>query len=95
MNEINQGNKSILMPSCDKLIVSSSPHIQTTASVSKIMLKVIIALVPAMAAGIYFSVYRQSKPCCLLQFSVFLQRHYGVSLPVKRSKTPSATAVLL
>ena len=54
MNEINQGNKSILMPSCDKLIVSSSPHIQTTASVSKIMLKVIIALVPAMAAGIYF-----------------------------------------
>lgn len=42
------------MPSCDKLVVSSSPHIQTRSSVSKIMFKVIIALVPAIAAGIYF-----------------------------------------
>ena len=46
--------KTIKMPSCDKLVVSSSPHIQTRNSVSKIMFKVIIALVPAIAAGIFF-----------------------------------------
>ncbi len=47
-------NQEIKMPECDKLILSSSPHIHTSNSVSKIMLKVIIALVPLIAASIYF-----------------------------------------
>ena len=46
--------KTVKMPKCDKLIVSSSPHIHTHNSISKIMFKVIIALVPAIAAGIFF-----------------------------------------
>ena len=54
MNEENQKKNDIKMPKCDKLILSSSPHIQTNNSVRKIMLKVIIALCPAMAASIYF-----------------------------------------
>lgn len=39
----------------DKILrVSSSPHIRSGATTSKIMLDVIIALLPATAAGIYF-----------------------------------------
>ena len=35
-------------------IVSSSPHIHTSATIQRIMLDVIIALVPTTAMGIYF-----------------------------------------
>lgn len=38
----------------NKLLVSSSPHIQTGTTVSQIMRDVIIALLPATFAGIYF-----------------------------------------
>lgn len=54
MSEEIQEKKDIRMPLCDKLVLSSSPHIQTTNSIPKIMFKVIIALFPAMAASIYF-----------------------------------------
>ncbi len=37
-----------------KFIVSSSPHIKSDDSVSSVMLDVIIALIPAAAAGVYF-----------------------------------------
>lgn len=54
MSEEIQEKEAIKMPLCDQLVLSSSPHIQTKNSVSKIMFKVIIALCPPMAAGIYF-----------------------------------------
>ena len=54
MSEEIKEKSEIRMPACDKLIVSSSPHIQSRSSVSGIMLKVIIALMPAMATSIYF-----------------------------------------
>ncbi len=41
-----------------KLIVSSSPHIKLDESVSSIMLDVIIALIPASLAGIFFFGFR-------------------------------------
>ena len=54
MSEEIQKKTEIKMPACDKLLMSSSPHIQTHSSVPGIMLKVIIALMPAMAASVYF-----------------------------------------
>ncbi len=41
-----------------KLIVSSSPHMKARESVSSIMLDVIIALLPASLAGVYFFGFR-------------------------------------
>ncbi|MFA5527594.1 MAG: RnfABCDGE type electron transport complex subunit D [Peptostreptococcales bacterium] len=38
----------------NKVIVSSSPHIRSDASVDKIMKDVVIALIPAMIASVYF-----------------------------------------
>lgn len=38
----------------DKLIVSSSPHIRSESTTSKIMLDVVIALLPAVVGALYF-----------------------------------------
>ena len=35
-------------------IVSSSPHVHTSATIQRIMLDVIIALVPTTVVGVYF-----------------------------------------
>ena len=37
-----------------KLVVSSSPHLQKETSVSQIMWSVVVALIPAILAGLYF-----------------------------------------
>jgi len=42
----------------EKLLVSSSPHIRSKTTTSTIMLDVIIALIPALLAGIYYFGYR-------------------------------------
>lgn len=42
----------------NNLVVSSSPHIRTKQTISSIMLDVIIALIPASFAGVYFFGYR-------------------------------------
>jgi len=44
----------VQMPSDDTLIVSNAPHIRGTETVPQIMRRVILALLPACAAGIYF-----------------------------------------
>jgi electron transport complex protein RnfD len=41
-----------------KLIGSSSPHIRSDETTQKLMLDVIIALIPALAASIYYFGYK-------------------------------------
>ena len=38
----------------NSLIVSSSPHIYSKESISRIMLDVVLALIPAIVAAVYF-----------------------------------------
>jgi electron transport complex protein RnfD len=45
--------KQIILPDASKLVVSSSPHIHRGSDVTKIMIHVIIALLPACAVGVY------------------------------------------
>lgn len=45
---------SILLPDARNLVLSSSPHLSSSVSGRKIMLQVIISLIPAVAAGIWF-----------------------------------------
>ena len=57
--EINNTDKQIevseiRLPEPDKLIVSSSPHIHSGGSINKIMLIVILSLMPACFAGVYY-----------------------------------------
>jgi len=44
----------IKLPELNELIVSSSPHLHGGGSIQKIMFTVVLALLPACAAGIYF-----------------------------------------
>jgi len=46
--------ETVQMPSDDTLIVSNAPHIRGTETVPQIMRRVILALIPACAAGVYF-----------------------------------------
>ena len=47
-------NKKIKMPNDQELLISSSPHVHSNESISKVMMIVVAALVPALFAGIYF-----------------------------------------
>ncbi|MDD4818081.1 MAG: RnfABCDGE type electron transport complex subunit D [Victivallaceae bacterium] len=51
---MSENCNNVKLPSGDELILSSSPHIHDNQSVRKIMLKVIVALLPAAAAGVFF-----------------------------------------
>ena len=44
----------VLLPTGKQLVLSSSPHLSTGESVRRIMLKVLLALLPAAAAGVWF-----------------------------------------
>lgn len=56
MSEENKNE--IKLPTGSQLVLSSSPHIKDSDSVRRIMYKVLLALLPACAAGIYFFGWR-------------------------------------
>ena len=49
-----ENNNNIMLPAGDKLVLSVSPHISTPDSTRKIMCRVLLALVPALIAAIWF-----------------------------------------
>lgn len=53
-----EAREGVVMPTGKQLVLSSSPHISTAESVRKIMLKVLLALLPAAAAGVWFFGWR-------------------------------------
>ena len=54
MSENIKTTPEIRLPDSEQLVLSSSPHVSTSDTVRKIMYKVILALLPATAAGIWF-----------------------------------------
>lgn len=80
------GSKTSSEPKSEKLVVSSSPHFLDVESVPKIMHSVVLALLPAVAASVYFFGFR---PLILLSVSVAscLATEYAVqkirSKPIK------------
>lgn len=70
----------------EKLIVSSSPHFNSRTTTQKIMLDVIIAMVPAMIAAVYYFGYRAAVlivACCA---SCFLSEYLS-RIVMKRRQT--------
>jgi electron transport complex protein RnfD len=51
---MSEETKQILLPNQEELLVSSSPHVHDRQDVRKIMFTVLLALMPACLAGIYF-----------------------------------------
>ena len=54
MSEEVKETPAIRLPDSEQLVLSSSPHVSTSDTVRKIMSKVLLALLPAVAAGIWF-----------------------------------------
>ncbi len=48
----------VKLPTGEKLVVSSSPHVRASDSVRRIMLKVLLALIPTVAAGVWLFGFR-------------------------------------
>ncbi len=52
---MSEENKvQMMLPKGEELLLSPSPHIHDKENIQSIMLKVVLAMVPAIAAGIYF-----------------------------------------
>jgi electron transport complex protein RnfD len=51
---MSENKENITLPNMSEVIVSSSPHLHSDSSISKIMLMVIISLLPACLAGVYY-----------------------------------------
>ncbi|MBO5643949.1 MAG: RnfABCDGE type electron transport complex subunit D [Lentisphaeria bacterium] len=54
MSEDIKVDQEIKLPAADQLVLSSSPHLSTSDTVRKIMYKVLLALLPAVLAGVWF-----------------------------------------
>ena len=54
MSEEIKNTESVRLPDAEKLVLSSSPHVSTSDTVRKIMYKVLLALLPAVIAGVWY-----------------------------------------
>lgn len=65
-------SETIKLPKGDKLVLSSSPHVGVSDSVRKIMFKVILALLPAAAAGVWLFGVRALAVMVITVFSAIV-----------------------
>ena len=72
----------------NRLFVSSSPHLRDNASTRRIMLDVIIALIPAAAAGVWFYGLR-ALLVILITVAAAVASEYLMRLGLKREQTIS------
>jgi electron transport complex protein RnfD len=72
----------------NRLFVSSSPHLRENASTRKIMLDVIIALLPAVVAGIWFFGMRAAL-VIIVTVAAAVLTEYLMRLGLKREQTVS------
>ncbi len=89
------------LPTGKQLVLSSSPHISTGESVRKIMLKVLIAMLPAAAAGVWFFGLRAlgvivfTTFCCVGAEALWCLLAKKPVLPTIRDCSAAVTGVLL
>jgi electron transport complex protein RnfD len=92
--------KQIILPDASKLVVSSSPHVHKGSDVTKIMIHVIIALLPACAVGVYvfgmgaLRVLLLTTLFCVLAESLIL-KIMGKSQTTLRDGSAVLTGILL
>lgn len=85
MSEEIEKNK-VVLPEPGSLVLSTSPHVQDGDSIAKIMVKVLICLLPAVAASIWF--FRADAVRILVycaSFSIFAE--YGWTLLTRQKAT--------
>lgn len=65
----NKTNRDVMLPTGSKLVLSSSPHLHGAENVRRIMYRVVLALLPAAAAGGWF--FGVSALCVILATMIF------------------------
>ncbi len=65
----NKTNRDVMLPTGSKLVLSSSPHLHGAENVRRIMYRVVLALLPAAAAGVWF--FGVSALCVILATMIF------------------------
>ena len=90
--EIEKNN--VALPEPGSLVLSTSPHVQDGDSITKIMAKVLICLLPAVAASIWF--FRFDAVRILVycaSFSIFAE--YGWTLATRQTATVGDCSALV
>ena len=77
-----------------KLTVSFSPHVRGYDSVASTMLEVIIALVPALAGGVYFFGFRALAVCAVTVMACVLSEYVWDKLTGKENTIGDLSAVV-
>ncbi|MBQ6998944.1 MAG: RnfABCDGE type electron transport complex subunit D [Clostridia bacterium] len=77
-----------------KLTVSYSPHVRGYESVASTMLEVIIALVPALAGGVYYFGFRALAVCAVTVMACVLSEYVWDKLTGKENTTGDLSAVV-
>ena len=92
----NKEPLDIRLPKGDKLVLSSSPHLSTGANLSKIMGGVLLALLPAMIASVWYFGWRAlllliyTVFCCVAAEAIWC---YFAEKPVFRTISDCSAAV--
>ena len=78
--------KTVVLPEPGSLVLSTSPHVQDGDSISKIMLKVLICLIPAVIASIWFFRFNAVRILVYCaSFCIFAE--YGWTLATRQAAT--------
>ncbi len=91
----------LMLPTGKLLVLSSSPHLSTGESVRRIMLKVLLALLPAAAAGVWFFGLRAlwvilfTTVCCVGAEALWCLLAKKPVLPTVLDCSAAVTGVLL
>ena len=78
----------------NNLIMSSSPHIHTSSTITKIMLDVIIALLPATFVGVYFFGLRAALVVIVAVMSAVLSEWVFEKVTKRKNTVSDLSAVV-
>ncbi len=84
----------IQMPDPSRLVVSNSPHIRDTQSIHKIMFTVVLAMLPACLAGIWFFGFAALKVLVLCTVSCVVIEESWNKLMKRASSWKDGSAIL-
>ena len=76
----------------NKFIMSSSPHLHTSTTITKIMLDVIIALAPAAVLGVFFFGFYAALVIAVAVASAVVSEWVFDKITKKRNTTPASIA---
>jgi len=99
--ETAKNNENIKLPTGKNLVLSSSPHLSVGASLQKIMGGVLLALLPAIVAAVYFFGWRAllvivyTTLCCVIAEAVWCRFAGKPALKTISDCSAAVTGVLL